>query len=248
MNSFHLTIITVAWETYLSFHVQPAKKEKLRTGSSYTKALFAVCCFTHCNQGLNYRTISYYAFNLKSLCLSLFLSLPLPPLRCKRPWCLFEGLPRHISTANLACYACATIAKSSSFIAMTHKARPKHKCLSVVEPPWMRENVSLYSIWRKKREWIHTDRPPSVYQTAALWVAYEIVEENHFTGCGKCLDAFNHLPSLTSNQAESQCDMCYSPTTSWLQFLRGKKIHLPRSVLPRIPRRWWEFASSLRKN
>lgn len=130
---------------------------------------------------------------------------------------------------------------------LTKQGQNTNVSLSSNPPGWGK--TCLYTVFEeKKREWIHTDRPPSVYQKAALWVAYEIVEENHFTGCGKCMDAFNHLPSLTSNQAESQCDMCYSPTTSWLQFLRGKKIHLPRSVLPRIPRRWWEFASSLRKN
>jgi len=62
-------------------------------------------------------------------------NLSLPPHRCKRPWYLLEGLPRHISTANLACYACASVAKFSSLIVMTHKARPDHKCL-LPSNPW----------------------------------------------------------------------------------------------------------------
>lgn len=88
----------------------------------------------------------------------LRLSLLLPPLQCKRPWCLFEGLPRHISTANLACYTCATIAKSSSFIVMTHKARPKHKRLPVIEP--LLDERNRVFILGEEKEWIHTDWPP----------------------------------------------------------------------------------------
>lgn len=124
----------------------------------------------------------------------------MPPLRCKRPCCLFEGLPRHISTANLACYARATVARSSSFIVVTHKARPKHKCLSATETPWMRESVSLYH--GEKRNvftligcrstlgpfwWSSLERlRPCVWRT------------NHFKGCGKWIAVPNYSSSFPS--------------------------------------------------
>ncbi len=89
---------------------------------------------------------------------SLSLHLPLPPLRCKRPWCLFECLPRHISMANLACYACAGVAKSLSFIVMTHKARPKTQMSLCHQTPLDKRKHAF--ILEEEKERINTDWPP----------------------------------------------------------------------------------------
>lgn len=44
-------------------------------------------------------------------------------------WRFFEGFPRHISMANLACYSRAGIAKSSSLIVVSQEAKPEYKQL-----------------------------------------------------------------------------------------------------------------------
>ena len=91
--------------------MQPAKRGKVMYWFIICKAIFGICCFTHCNHGLksdrcrtdvcftrlwhfntdlllNYCQwnltlfhISYHAFNLKSLSLSLSLAISISPLR-----------------------------------------------------------------------------------------------------------------------------------------------------------------------
>lgn len=44
-------------------------------------------------------------------------------------WCFFEGFPRHISMANLACSGHASIAEPSSLIVVSREAKPEQKQL-----------------------------------------------------------------------------------------------------------------------
>lgn len=125
-------------------------------------------------------------------------SISLPPRGSKRPWCFFEGLPRHISTANLACYACANVAKSSSLIVMTHKARPKQKCLSAIEPspppPGKERETRLYMRRRKEKDSYSLATVASpLWNHAHEWAWVSLSEEirsvlmAHFTDCGKLI-------------------------------------------------------------
>lgn len=204
---------------------------------------------------------------------SLFPSLSLPPpLRCKRPWCLFEGLPRHISMANLACYACASIAKSSSFIVMTHKARPKHKCLSAIEPPWMTENMSL--CYKKKRSGftliglrclptlrpLWWSSPEQMYQIVTLWLKYVTISFYRLWEINYFLTSF--VSSEYSTGWKDHCwitwkrgtckkscrkstwDFHQLPVNTGFSEQKREKNHQPHSALPRFPQRWREFTSS----
>ena len=88
---------------------------------------------------------TFFLFPKPSYLLPSLSSTPsLPPPRCKRPWCIFESLPRHISTANLACHACASVAMSSSFIKMTHKARPQNTNVGLAIEPLLDKRKRVF--------------------------------------------------------------------------------------------------------
>ena len=76
---------------------------------------------------------------------------------------------------------------------LTKQGRNANVSLPSKPPGW--EKTCLYTVLEEETEWIHTGWPPSVYQTEASWLTYEIIEENHFAGCGKWVVAFNYLPS-----------------------------------------------------
>lgn len=219
---------------------------------------------------------THASFSQKPSSLPPCLSLLLPPLQCKRPWCLFEGLPRHISTANLACYTRATIAKSSSLIVMTHKARLKHKCVPSIEPLLDERNRVFISEEEKER--IRTDWPPLPPESEPVFMIkpWASVSNSDLlahiwgkecpTDCEKligvvCSSLITFLSFVSSwtipvlNRAllnhETLRESCQFTkklnVTCNIHQLPCKGNLQPRSVLPCIAPRWREFTSTSHK-
>lgn len=146
--------------------------------------------------------------------------LPLPPLRCKRPWYFFGGFPQHISMANLACYA---VPASPS---------PHHSSW------WLTEQGHQATLDEKKNAFIYLKEKRNGLMLIGLYVCGHCIQQwpcgSHMREKNNCcflwhsfhFALLNILPGrtdhcqidqkthLVSHHLRNECDMVFSPAFS----------------------------------